>query len=301
MTTLLFALMMQYIVSTKAGLVNYVQGAANVKATQSVAMGTPIRTGNEGFAEILLNPGSYLRLGQNSEAVLEGLELVNVAVRLNRGTAVIEASGFDKEAPLTVRNKDLKVKIIKDGVYSFSDGEVRIIEGQLVVDGKKSSYKKGWVVSATEAHKAQKEELLAIELWSRNRSKLIAAASENIVNSLRRSSSPPSLSYVWLWDPTFGAFTFIPGYRYRNPYGYRYRSLEQPYYNAGYSDGGGSGRSGGFGGGNSGGSSGSNAASSGGGGGGMSISTPAAVSSQAPSVSQSPNPPAASPGQRAQP
>src|SRR6185295_19422403 len=160
----------------KAGLVNYVQGAANVKATQSVSMGTPIRTGNEGFAEILLNPGSYLRLGQNSEAVLEGLELVNVAVRLNRGTAVIEASGFDKEAPLTVQNKDLKVKIIKDGVYSFSDGAVRIIEGQLLVDGKKTGYKKGWVVSATEAHKAQKEELLAIELWSRNRSKLIAAA-----------------------------------------------------------------------------------------------------------------------------
>src|SRR5262245_4452394 len=144
MTTMLFALMMQYIVSTKAGLVNYVQGSANVKATQSVAMGAPIRTGNEGFAEVLLNPGSYLRLGQNSEAVLDGLQLVNVAVRLNRGTAVIEASGFDKEAPLRVQNKDLKVKIIKDGVYSFSDGTVRIIEGQLLVDGKKTTYKKGW-------------------------------------------------------------------------------------------------------------------------------------------------------------
>src|SRR5262245_35625870 len=97
MTTLLFALMMQFVISTKAGLVNHVQGAAKVKATQSVQMGTPIRTGKDGFAEVLLNPGSYLRLGQESEAVLEGLELVNVSVRLNSGTAVIEASGFDKE------------------------------------------------------------------------------------------------------------------------------------------------------------------------------------------------------------
>src|SRR4030095_12394061 len=100
MTTFLLALMMQYIVSTKAGLVNYVQGAANVKVAQSIPMGSPIRTGSEGFTEIFLNPGSFLRLGQNSEAVLLGIELVNVSVRLNSGTAVVEAAGFDKDAPL---------------------------------------------------------------------------------------------------------------------------------------------------------------------------------------------------------
>src|SRR5688572_6048756 len=112
MTTLLLALMMQYVISTKAGLVNYVQGPTNVKVTQSVPMGVPIRTGSEGFAEILLNPGSFLRLGQNSEAVLQGIQLVNVSVRLNSGTAVVEAVGFDEDAPLEVVNGDLKVKII---------------------------------------------------------------------------------------------------------------------------------------------------------------------------------------------
>jgi hypothetical protein len=296
-TTLLLALMMQYVVSTKAGLVNYVQGAANVKATQSVPMGFPIRTGPEGFAEILLNPGSFLRLGQNAEAVLDGIELVNVSVRLNSGTAVVEAAGFDKEAPLEVTNKDLKVKIIKDGVYSFSDGTVRIIEGQLQVDGKKTAYKKGWAVSATQAYKAPKEELMTVELWSRNRSKLIATANENIINSLRRTSAPPSWFDVWLWDPSFGAFTFMPGYRYRSPYGYRYRSIQETYYTAGSSGSSTSnsaaGSSGGFSGAASGGSSGGGAATGGG--------APASISSPAPSVSRSPDPPAARPGQRAQP
>jgi uncharacterized membrane protein YgcG len=299
---MLLALMIQYIVSTKAGLVNYVQGPANIRATQSVAMGQPIRTGSDGFAEILLNPGSYLRLGPNSEAVLDGVELVNVSIRLNSGSAVVEAVGFDKEAPLAVTYKDLKIKIIKDGIYSFSDGSVRILLGELLVEGKKTAYKKGWAVSATEAFKTPKEELRTVELWSRNRSKLIAVANENIINSFRRNTAPLSLFDVWLWDPSFGAFTFMPGYRYRSPYGFRYRGVHDT-----YSTGGGSLASGPL---NSGGGSGgglsnpSAGGSSGGGGGssaGVSISTPAAVSSQAPSVSRSVDPPAASAGQRSQP
>jgi uncharacterized membrane protein YgcG len=258
--------MMQYVISTKAGLVNYVQGNANVKATATVPMGTPIKTGPEGFAEILLNPGSYLRLGPDSEAVLEGIELVNVSIRLVAGSAVIEATGFSKEMPLRVTSKDLNLKIIKDGVYSFAGDEVRIVEGQLQIDGNKTVYKKGWVVSKTTAYKAPKDELQTVELWSRNRSKLIAAANTNIANSLRRSSGPPSWYDVWLWDPSFGAYTYMPGYRFRSPYGYRYRSIQETYYPGGNSAGnsaadasragGGSNSSGGFGGGSSGGSSG---------------------------------------------
>jgi len=296
MSTLLVALMMQYVISTKAGLVNYVQGTANVKATQSVRMGSPIRTGPEGFAEILLNPGSFLRLGENSEAVLEGIELVNVSVRLNSGTAVVEAAGFNKEAPLAMINEDLKVKIIKDGVYSFSDGTVRIIEGQLLVDGNKNVYKKGWAISAKEAYKASKGELIPIELWSRNRSRLIAVANENIVNSLRRTSAPPSWFDVWLWDPSFGAFTFMPGYRYRSPYGYHYRSVQETYFSAA-SAGTNSSNSSSNSAGGGGLSSGSGGSSGGGGGGG---GAPAA-GVPAPSGSRSPDPPAARPGQRAQP
>jgi hypothetical protein len=294
--------MMQYVISTKAGLVNYVQGPSNVKATQSVPMGVPIRTGSEGFAEILLNPGSFLRLGQNSEAVLQGIELVNVSVRLNFGTAVVEATGFDEDAPLEIVNGDLKVKIIKDGIYSFADGTVKIIEGQLRPDGKKTAYKKGWTVSAFHAVKTPKEELIAVELWSRNRSKLIAAANENMMSSLRRSSARLSWNNVWLWDPSFGGFTFIPGYRFRSPYGYRYRSVQEMYPPTIVTGGSTPSNSGGgFSGGNTGGGFSGGSSSGSGGGGAISISSPAAVGAQSPSVSTSPNPPAASPGQKAQP
>jgi hypothetical protein len=305
MTSTIFMLMLQFVISTKAGLVNYVQGTANVKPTQSVATGVPIKTGPEGFAEILLNPGSFLRLGQNSEAILDNAELTNVSLRVIAGTAVIEAGGFTKETPLKIRAGDLHVLIIKDGVYVVEPGQVKIAEGQVQIDGEQKTYKKGWVVSKTGALKFSKTSPLEVEMWSRNRSNLIAVSNANISNTIRRQPSlASSFHNVWLWDPSFGGFTFIPGYRYRSPYGYRYQSVEETYYI------GGSGRSGGSsisnsGGGSGGGfSAGSSAGSSGGGGsagGGVSISSPAAVSSQAPSVSRSVDPPAASPGQKSQP
>jgi hypothetical protein len=306
MTSTMFILMLQFVISTKAGLVNYVQGTANVKPTQSVATGVPITTGPEGFAEILLNPGSFLRLGANSEVILDSIELTDVSLRMIAGTAVIEAGGFTKETPLKIRTGDMHVLIIKDGVYVIEPGQVKVAEGQIQMDGEKKTYKKGWVVSSTGALKFSKTNVLEVEMWSRNRSNLIAASNANISNTIRRQPSlASSFNNVWLWDPSFGGFTFIPGYRFRSPYGFYYRSVYENYYGSGYgggsnasNSGGGGGFSGG-GGGASGGSSGGG--SSAGGGGGVSISSPAAVSSQAPSVSRSPDPPAASRGQRSQP
>src|SRR5438128_9379594 len=122
MTTLMFMLMMQlpttsFLVSTKAGLVNYVQGSATVKAATSVPAGKPIGTGPGGAVEILLNPGSYLRMGENSRVVLEKVELFDIAIRILEGSMVVETNGFDKDLPLQVSTGDLKMEIIKDGIY----------------------------------------------------------------------------------------------------------------------------------------------------------------------------------------
>src|SRR5437773_7408304 len=129
MITLAFVLMMQFVVSTKAGLVNYVQGSANIKATTSVPAGAPIETGPGGIVEILLNPGSYLRLGENSGAVIDQAELTNMALRITHGSAVIEANGFEKKSPLRVTAGNRKMDIISDGVYRISDGKVAVVDG----------------------------------------------------------------------------------------------------------------------------------------------------------------------------
>src|SRR5688572_14775067 len=102
MTYFAFLLWMQYVVSTKAGLVNHIEGAVNITANASIDAGVPLKTGPAGFAEVLLNPGSFLRVGENSEVIVENVELDTIAVRLVSGTAVIEAAGVSKKQPITV-------------------------------------------------------------------------------------------------------------------------------------------------------------------------------------------------------
>ncbi|HSU89257.1 MAG TPA: FecR domain-containing protein, partial [Terriglobia bacterium] len=118
MTSLLLVLMMQgattqFLVSTRAGLVNYVQGSANVKAAISVPAGEVIATGPGAAVELLLNPGSYLRMGENTRVVLDRVELDDIAVRILQGSMVIETNGFNKDLPLKVTTGDLKMDIIK--------------------------------------------------------------------------------------------------------------------------------------------------------------------------------------------
>ena len=123
MNTLVFALLMQvastsFIVSTKAGVVNYVKGATTVKAATTVAQGKIVATGPGGAVELLLNPGSYLRMGENTRVVLDKVELYDIAVRILEGSAIIDSNGFTKELPLTVTTGDMKMEIIKDGILS---------------------------------------------------------------------------------------------------------------------------------------------------------------------------------------
>ena len=58
MLALAFVLM-QFMISAKAGLVNYIDGQANVRLHEQVPVGTPIETGPRSHVELLLNPGSF--------------------------------------------------------------------------------------------------------------------------------------------------------------------------------------------------------------------------------------------------
>src|SRR5215470_4644743 len=102
MATLILAFMMQYVVATKAGLVNDVKGLTNVKRMQMVEPLSAVRTGPTGFVELLLTPGAYLRLGSNAEAVLDNTDLTNVEVHLKTGQAVVEVIEMDGQYPIKI-------------------------------------------------------------------------------------------------------------------------------------------------------------------------------------------------------
>ena len=275
MITAAFMVLMQlsqpetsFLVSTKAGLVNYVQGSANVKAATGVPAGQPISTGPGGAVELLLNPGSYLRMGESTTVVLERTELSDIALRIVQGSAVIEANGVDKDLPLTVSIGKLKMEIIKNGIYLFADGRVVVVDGK-IRDASNGGlvYGKGYQISDDQGYRAQKVKTFTtqLELWSQKRSEQIALANIRVANGLRQTRNLPMASFldVWLWSPAYASFIYMPGGRYRSPYGYSYRSVGDVYVGGGGSRS----NSSGSGGGGFAGGGGSSSSASGGGGG----------------------------------
>ena len=296
MTSLIFLLMLQtantqFLVSTKAGLVNYVRGPATVKPATSVPAGTTVGTGPGGAVELLLNPGSYLRMAESTQVVFDKVELYDISVRILEGSMLIEANGFNKELPLSVTTGNLKMEIINDGIYLFADGKIVVVDGRIRDASNGLVYTKGYQISDDQGYRAQKVKTFttALELWSQQRDEAISQANLNVARSLRQVPNLPIDSFldVWLFYPSFGSFIYMPGARYRSPYGHNYLSVGQRNdYRGGSLASGGSGN-GGFSSGGRAADSGSSSSSGGGGGSsvGFSSAAPASTGASAPAPS----------------
>jgi len=224
MSVFIAALLVQYVISVKAGLVNHVQGTTNVKVLESVRAGHSVKTGPDGYVEILLRPGSFLRLGEDSEASLDDTDLSTVKVTIVRGPAIVEAGEISKERPITITTGNLTTKIIESGIYRFEKGVATVLAGKLQTADAKLSYEKGWQIFFQDNYRARKTGKMqetSLDVYSQTRSGAIASANFSMVTTLNGSPSYNSFD-VWLFSPNLGFYTYIPGSNYRSPYGYRY-------------------------------------------------------------------------------
>src|SRR5712692_2264430 len=94
----------KFVISAKAGGVNSVTGRVMVTragksqlltAQDDLAAGDLVTSGAASQVEVLLNPGSYLRVSENSAFELADNSLENIRVRLTKGSAIVEATGLD--------------------------------------------------------------------------------------------------------------------------------------------------------------------------------------------------------------
>src|SRR5688572_12850279 len=216
-----FLLLMQYVVSVKAGLVNHVQGTANVAPMEQARQGRPIVTAADGYIEVLLTPGSFLRLGENSEVVLDGVELNNVSLRVIKGPAVIEVIDISRNTPIRVTTGNLTAKITQTGIYRFADGVATVLQGKLESADSKLAYEKGWQPFYQDnyrARKASKIELTSLDVYSQSRSEAIARANYSMAAQIQTTQAYD----FWLYAPYIGMYTYIPRANFRSPYGHRY-------------------------------------------------------------------------------
>ena len=120
----------KFVISAQAGGVNAVTGRATVRAhgntewqlltiKEDLEKGDVVRTGHDGRVEMLLNPGSYMRVGENSEFELADNSLENLEVRLLRGTAIVEVTGADdSELFIGITTPHTRMSIIRRGLLS---------------------------------------------------------------------------------------------------------------------------------------------------------------------------------------
>src|SRR5712691_4922455 len=120
----------KFVISAKAGGVNSVTGRVLVTragnsqlltAQDDLTAGDLVTTGAASQVEVLLNPGSYLRVGENSGFELADNSLEKLRVRLIKGSAIVEATGLDEiELHITIVTEQARVVVARRGVYRIN-------------------------------------------------------------------------------------------------------------------------------------------------------------------------------------
>jgi hypothetical protein len=285
--------MSKYVVSAKSGVINLIEGKVQVlrakqpdaseapKLNKELQYGDHVTTDANSRTEILLNPGCYLRLDEQSEVVFLFDGLDKSELKLLRGSAVLEASAI--EAPISVETPKAKFEIERDGLYRFNvvDGgkaDVSVRRGRLTAGSTPIKEGKRALVEGETAAiaKLNKKDIDSFDEWSKERAKsLIAANSRLSLVGVRRALGMSSLVNAWIYDPFCRCYTFLPFadgfaspyglyYSVCNPFGYGY--YYQPRHNnSGWVGNNGGNNGGGYGGGHSGGGTSGGGAGGGGG------------------------------------
>ena len=239
----------RYVISAVAGHVNFVEGSVGVvrKVGKSglllkgdkLNVGDRVSTGPDGKAEILLNPGSFVRLGGLSAFEFETTSLDDLKLRVDSGTVIFEVYATD-EFKVSIRTPKTDYVLIATGVYRIDipqQGDARLqvwkglaeVEGELVKSGRSATADaKGDALVA----KFDRDEKDAFDIWSKDRGKELTRVSSRLRRGDLRSSLMGSWGRAWtifgsfgLWifDSNYGGYSFLPfGYGWNSPYGYGY-------------------------------------------------------------------------------
>ena len=249
----------KYVISAKAGGVNAVTGPATMRQRgdsewqqltikEDLEAGDVVRTGHDGRVEMLLNPGSYLRIGENSEFELSDNSLQNLELRLVRGTAIVEATGFDgAELLINITTPHTRMAIVRKGLYRVSvvpgdATELIVRKGRVMLDGSHTKVDGGNKVvfsntsfSVAKLRDADKKNLDNLEAWSKERAKTVAQANravnrrDMILAMAGFNGDWGRFGYrssgLWMFNVRYGCYTFMPFYAgWGSPYGSSYDS-----------------------------------------------------------------------------
>jgi len=241
----------------RLGTINYVEGQASIGTTTLApgAIGSVVLekdqslTTQAGKVEILLTPGVFLRLAENSSVKMVSPDLASVKVELEKGRALVEVIQIRNENDIRIDQNGASTRLLKNGLYDFDAdrAQVRVFKGkaELYIGNQKVTLtERREVALSTEPTAGGKPKSEGFEprafedefyRWSGLRSGYLSEAS---VDAARVYIGPgpgwygPGWSGLgWYWDPWFSAYTFLPtGGIFYGPFGWGFYSPIAVYY-----------------------------------------------------------------------
>jgi hypothetical protein len=249
----------QVAISARAGMVHHTEGKVFIEDKEVVSKvtefpevreGQQLRT-EEGRAEILLTPGAFLRVAENSAFRMTGSRLSDVRIEVLRGSVIIEAAELEKDTSITLLLRDAEIALRKRGVYRVDAeaGLVRVYDGEAIVARAGQSVtlkdsRQTLIAGVLAAEKFNSKTGDAFLRWAARRAETIAVANMSAARTLMDANHRRYEG--WYFNPHFGCFTYLPGSGYYSSwFGPRYYSVRsiwvasQPAYVGGGADMGG--------------------------------------------------------------
>lgn len=240
------------VVYAKAGRVNQLAGTAAVRHSKTdpvtalavndeLVNGDLVATGVNTRLEVLLSPGTYLRLADNAEIQMISTELDDVRLILRRGSAVVEVgSGPDESSRVQIAMPSGTAVIEKRGLYRLNvegkRSELLVMDGGTVLqpamikvgEGKRVAVTNGVAEPITKFDKMTIRD--ALDGWSQERADYLAKANRSLdQNELTRvvrsaSSYGGRTGGYWVQSGQLGYSVFVPQDqgRWNSPYGVAY-------------------------------------------------------------------------------
>jgi hypothetical protein len=232
--------------TARPGTINYVEGSAML-AGQPItprAVGSAelepgqILTTGQGKAEVLLTPGVFLRVGDNSAVRMVSTDLTYTAVDLERGRALVEVDAVFPQNDLQVQVGGVATQLLKTGLYDFNADRhtVSVFDGKAAVreDDQRWVVVKGHRELALAADSTAKPVKLDVNnkqddlyKWSSLRSEYLSQANAQIAGQY---IGVAGFAPGWYWDPYLWNYTFVGLGPLWSPFGW---GFYPPWYYAG--------------------------------------------------------------------
>jgi len=208
----------QSVISTHSGVIHFFEGAvylgdrpleSHLGRYPSVPQGEELRTA-QGRAEVLLTPGVFLRVGEQSAIRMVRNDLADTQVELRAGSAIVDSGEPNSATSVTLVYKDWRVHVLQKGVYRLNadppclwvrQGRAEVFTGP---NGQPVSVEGGMslplaAVLVPEQPTAQPND--ALNDWANGRSQSISA--DNAITA-QIDQDPASVA------PGFDGFTYFP-------------------------------------------------------------------------------------------